>query len=170
MMNGHPPLFVAVNMKHIKFLSFVVTDLKRTGPIRFRIFGDGTATISTYPSFRESLRSLRRVFELSLMSLIPMLFADDGASSDEPMTQILVGKFADEDWHKTSRSAQASVTLIDMEGRRFLTRVPRQVSSRTSMRLRAKASCASVIDPSGAYIPASTRISLNHKNRRLAHI
>jgi hypothetical protein len=48
---------------------------------------------------------MRRVIELSLMSLVPMLFADDGAINDEPVTLILVGKFADEDWHKTSRSA-----------------------------------------------------------------
>jgi hypothetical protein len=96
-------LFRAVNMEHIQFLSFVVADLKGTGPIRICIFGDGPAAVSTDSGFRERFRGLRRVIELSLMSLVPMLFADDGAISDEPASLILAGKFADEDSHKTSR-------------------------------------------------------------------
>jgi hypothetical protein len=107
---GRKSLFRAVNVEHIQFLSFIVADLKRAGPIRICIFGNGTAAVSTNSGFRESLRSMRRVIELSLMSLVPMLFADDGAINDEPLSQILAGKFADEDRHKTSRSAHASVS------------------------------------------------------------
>jgi hypothetical protein len=107
----HEPLFRAVNVKHIQFLSFVVADLERTGPIRFCILGDGTAAVSTDSGFRENLRSVRRIIELSVMSLVSMLFADDGAINDEPVSLILARKFTDEDWHKTSRSAQAKDEL-----------------------------------------------------------
>jgi hypothetical protein len=107
----HEPLFRAVNVKHIQFLSFVVADLERAGPIRFCIFGNGTAAVSADSGFRESLRSMLRVIELSLMSLVPMLFADDSAINDEPVSLILARKFTDEDWHKTSRSAQAKDEL-----------------------------------------------------------
>jgi hypothetical protein len=127
-------------MEHIQFLSFVVADLKRTRPIRLCIFGDGPAAVSTDSGFRESFRGLRRVIELSLMSLVPMLFADDGASSDKPVSLILAGQFADEDRHKNLQISSCVGHLHGLDT------------------LREKASCASVIDPSSANIPATTRI------------